>query len=88
MAKNPLEKTGATDSTYQRMTSIKKSGARGDKQKNAEDIYDENGWSDDPSMESSTEQKDKFHKQKIYDQMMETRKKKLGLGKLDRKAKK
>lgn len=88
MAKNPLDKTGGTDSIYQRMTSIKKSGKNGDKQKSGEDIYDENGWSDDPSMESSTTQKDKFQKQKVFDQMMENRKKKLGLGKLDKKVKK
>ena len=83
-----LQKTGGADSLYQRMTSTKKSGARGDKQKSGEDIYDELGWSDDPSMESNTDQKDKFQKQKVFDQMMENRKKRLGLGKLDKKVNK
>lgn len=83
-----LQKTHGADSLYQRMTGIRKSGKKGDKQKNAEDVYDENGWTDDPSMESNTDQKDRFQKQKVFDQMMENRRKKLGLGKLDKKAKK
>lgn len=83
-----LQKSHGVDSLYQRMTSIKKSGKRGDGQKNGEDVYDQEGWEDDPSIESNTDQKDRFQKQKVFDQMMENRKKKLGLGKLDKKVKK
>lgn len=79
------EKTNNTDGLYQRMVSIKKTGGKGDKQKSGEDTYRLEGWSDDPEMESSTAQKDKFQKQKVYDQMMENRKKKLNLGKWERK---
>lgn len=87
MALKTGQKTGGADSLYSRMTSIKKSGAKGDKQKNGEDTAKMEGWDDDPSLESGAEQKQKFEKEKVYATMLanENRKKKLALGKWGRK---
>ena len=77
-------KTADSDSQYQKMTNKPRKGP----QKSGEDIYAAEDWIDDPELESGKEQKDKFEKQRMYDQMMKNRKKKLGLGKWGRKAKK
>lgn len=82
-----LQKTHGTDSLYQRMTGIKKSGKKGDAQKNGEDIYKIEEWDDNPEMEAGIEQKQKFEKEKVYATMLanENRKKKFALGKWGRK---
>lgn len=83
-----LDKTQGTDSDYQRMTSNKK--VAGSPQKNGEDIYREEGWEDNPEMNSGAEEKQRFQKQREHDIMMasESRKKKLGISKWDKKRKK